>query len=91
MQSTTSGHAHRTILGDFNGQCAPGSAIAEWLQRTGMHDAPTPASWAEPSNAQRLDHIVLSPGLSGRKYTQKKKCDEAGRPDPTGIKWRGRG
>jgi len=54
---------HRLICGDFNGECQPGSSVAEWAAAEGFWDAPTGTSWAEPGKALRLDHVLHSPGL----------------------------
>lgn len=53
-------HEMRMICGDFNGECEPESEVAKWLANESFLEAPTGTSWAEPGNAQRLDHIFYS-------------------------------
>ena len=49
----------RVICGDFNGDCASESDVGKWLSEKELCDGPTPASWAEPGNPDRLDHITF--------------------------------
>ena len=51
--------ARRVICGDFNGECEAGSAVHAWMAREAFREAATPASWAEPGSAQRLDHVLF--------------------------------
>jgi endonuclease/exonuclease/phosphatase family metal-dependent hydrolase len=57
--------ARRIILGDFNNSCEEGSEVAKWLSQACFHEAATPASWAEPNDACRLDHIFFSQEAQG--------------------------
>jgi len=56
-------HGHHVICGDFNGACDPDSEVGRWIGSNYMWDVPTGTSWAEPGNAMRLDHILISSGL----------------------------
>lgn len=53
----------RIVCGDFNGECKPGSEVAEWFDQEGFAEVPTGTSWAEPGKAQRLDHIFATKAL----------------------------
>jgi len=53
----------RVVCGDFNGDCKPGTEVADWFEQEGYQEVPTGTSWAEPGNAQRLDHIFVSSSM----------------------------
>ncbi|CAE8669315.1 unnamed protein product [Polarella glacialis] len=53
----------RIVCGDFNGDCKPGTEVADWFAQEGFAETPTGTSWAEPGNASRLDHIFATTGL----------------------------
>merc|ERR1712232_646525 len=54
---------HQVVCGDFNGECDADSEVGRWISSNYLWDVPTGTSWAEPANALRLDHILISSGL----------------------------
>jgi endonuclease/exonuclease/phosphatase family metal-dependent hydrolase len=58
--------SHVILCGDFNTECLPESPLATLLATHGpvaLQRAPTGATWADPTTALRLDHLLYSDGL----------------------------